>query len=237
MERNRLLQFNRDLLDRLIEIPVEPWHYDEFSKVIALGSQLLNISFDGQLVDDIIQSSFGNIGIVQELCKHVCINAGIQNTSEFSLIINCVEYLHQAQQTKLEDYSSSHMRSLECFARSSDRSDGLFMPYYLIAIMCSCDYQHLINGISKTELLAQYNNDKMHAPGKTVRPGDVTYLLNNLSNTQYKAEITPPLFDYDSVGRRLRVIDSTLLFFLNFQDKEALLNDITPYKLGEEVLV
>jgi hypothetical protein len=41
-EKNRLSQFNGDLQDRLIEIPVEPWNKDHFEQVAAIGEKILN---------------------------------------------------------------------------------------------------------------------------------------------------------------------------------------------------
>lgn len=38
-KKNRLAQFNGDLLDRVIEIPVEPWSEDEFRQVIQKGEK------------------------------------------------------------------------------------------------------------------------------------------------------------------------------------------------------
>lgn len=43
-EKNRLNQFNGDLVDRIIDIPVEPWTEGEFRDVIAKGCQKLHIS-------------------------------------------------------------------------------------------------------------------------------------------------------------------------------------------------
>lgn len=64
-EKNRLLQFNRDLLDRICEIPVEPWVSKDFKEVIKLGEHYLNISIAEEIKEKILENSFGNIGIVQ----------------------------------------------------------------------------------------------------------------------------------------------------------------------------
>lgn len=44
-EANRLSQFNGELQDRIIEIPVEPWIRDDFIKIAKKGSDLLKIHF------------------------------------------------------------------------------------------------------------------------------------------------------------------------------------------------
>ena len=64
-----------------------------------------------------------------------------------------------------------------------------------------------------------------HRPGG-VRSGDMTYVLHGLAGIQSKKQIRPPLFDYDPVNRVLRIVDSTLFFFLAFKNKDELLEEI-----------
>ena len=79
-EKNRLIQFNGDLLDRIFEIPVEPWEAPDFQQVVEKGSGLLNIKFSDEMVEEIVQNSFDSIGVVQELLKSVCQMSGVHQT-------------------------------------------------------------------------------------------------------------------------------------------------------------
>jgi len=54
----------------------------------------------------------------------------------------------------------------------------------------------------------------------------MSYLLHGLSELQHKIEINPPLFDYDRSSKRIRIIDSTLFFFLNFKGEDEILEEI-----------
>lgn len=220
-ERNRLMQFNRDLMDRIIEIPVEPWIKEDFDAVINKGMQELDVTISKPICERIVEIGFGNIGIVQELCKKVCENACMEN-SRIRTIDN-MQYLDCAISEKVADYGTSHKRSLETIAGASTYKDGLYMPYHLVKIIVGYGVDGLLNGIPRNELQALFSK----VNSKEVRPSDITYLLNNLSKLQFKCKISPPLFDYDGVGRKLRVIDSTLLFFLKFSDEEEIMEDIS----------
>lgn len=66
-EKNRMAQFNGDLLDRVIEVPVEPWTEADFRRVVDRGSEQLNINIAGPIVDEAIRASFSSIGVFQEL--------------------------------------------------------------------------------------------------------------------------------------------------------------------------
>ena len=125
---------------------------------------------------------------------------------------------------KAEDYRASHIRSLECIASASLRTRGLYMPYYLIVVLAHIDVNELFLGIPRSKLLPLFK--QRHYRPDDVRSSDLTYLLNNLAGLQLKNYINPPLIDYDLVGRKLRVIDATLLYFLKFEDIERLMEDI-----------
>lgn len=223
-EKNRLLQFNRDLIDRVIEIPVEPWQPSDFDLVIKKGSKLLSVEFSTEILAKIKEVAFGNVGIVQELCKELCFTADIKEEQDVKYIFNDIILLEKAIQIKLDEYSASHLRSLESIAGASKQTNGLFMPFYLVKILVQQDVNVLIDGIDRKDLLGLFKN--VHYRPQDVRPSDITYLLNNLAELQVKNMISPPLFDYDSVGRKLRIIDSTLMFFLKFKDRQEIMDEI-----------
>ncbi len=54
----------------------------------------------------------------------------------------------------------------------------------------------------------------------------MTYFLHNITSTQIKKNILPPLFDYDRSTRYLKIIDSTLYFFLRNADREEIIAEL-----------
>ncbi|WP_146762347.1 hypothetical protein [Paenibacillus contaminans] len=224
-ERNRLNQFNGDLIDRIIEIPVEPWEDKDFDLVIDKGCKLLNISFSDSIKNNIKNYSFGNIGIVQELCKELCFAYGVLLKKPLHENFYDEKYLQKAIQIKVEDYTSRHERALESIADASRHYEsGLFLPYYIVKIIVLSDVLELKSGI-KRPILHNKIKEVHHEPDR-VRAGDMTNLLHGLSKLQSKKSIIPPLFDYDRSDKRLKVIDSTLLFFLKFSDVNDVLEEI-----------
>ncbi len=223
-EKNHLLQYNRELIDRIIEVPVEPWEKEDFIKVTEKGFELLKINFSDTIRDEILDVSFGNIGIVQELCKETCLLAGYLDKQSEMVTIENPEFLESAIQNKVSHYASSHLRSLDKIANSGVHTGGLFMPFYLVRVIIDSDISDLSNGIDKRIL--QRDIQRIHYRGDDVRTNDMTYLLHNLAETQRKNQIIPPLFDYDIDNKKLRIIDSTLLFFLNFKESDEILDEI-----------
>ena len=79
-EKNRMAQFNGDLLDRVLEVPVEPWTTEDFKRVADAGAKALNVSFSDEILHKTIEASFSSIGVFQELLKGICSEEGIKET-------------------------------------------------------------------------------------------------------------------------------------------------------------
>ncbi len=220
-EKNRLSQFNGDLQDRLIEIPVEPWTKEHFHEVIQTGQKLLNVSFDN-IIEDIIENSFDSIGVFQELCKECCLSGGIKSSQkELQKILS--ENLSDAIERKVEDYSGRHIRSLETFVEQKVKKTDelpLYLAYYFIKYLFGLDSLKIEAGLKRADI--QAGIQVIHHRPKDVRSSDMSYFLHNITANQIKKNIIPPLFDYDRSTRKLKVIDSTLYFFLRNTDKTEL---------------
>lgn len=224
-EKNRLAQFNGDLQDRLIEVPVEPWERDDFRRVAESGCALLHISLD-DVLEEICQHSFDSIGVFQELCKECCLSAGVFETQEVSKYIEH-QNLQEAINKKLDDYSGRHIRSIETFVDQKIKNSDevpLYIAYYFIRYLFSKDFIEIERGIKRTEVHEGIR--ALHHRPDDVRSSDMSYFLHNLTPAQIKKRIIPPLFDYDRSTRTLKVIDSTLYFFLRNCIRDEIIEEL-----------
>ncbi|GJQ60424.1 MAG: ATP-binding protein [Candidatus Scalindua sp. AMX11] len=224
-EKNRLAQYNGDLQDRLIEIPVEPWTKVNFRKVAEIGENLLKVSLI-QIIDDIILNSFDSIGVFQELCKESCLAGNVTETQIKEVHIT-EEHLDVAKTKKLDDYSGRHIRSIETFVEQRAKSSNevpLYIAYYFIKHLFSLNFDSIQEGI-KRPVLHEGIKSIHHRPND-VRASDISYFLHNIVATQVKKNIIPPLFDYDRSTRKLKIIDSTLYFFLRNANKDEVLEEL-----------
>ena len=229
-EKNRLTQFNGDLQDRIIEVPVEPWSTQEFREVIGIGSPLLNIRIDEFIQGRLIESAFDSIGVVQELVKEVCAQAGVEETQKDFKQISDQALLDVAVAKKTADYSARHLIALEDIAegrkskRATEDSVPLYLPYYTVKAWLNFPFDQVVKGIRREQLEEQIKKD--HHRAKDVRPSDMSNLLHNFAELQSEKGIVPPIFDYDQNTRTMRVVDSTFYFFLRHVDKNQVLSNI-----------
>ena len=227
-EANRLVQFNGDLLDRITEIPVEPWMVEDFKKVMKKGADLLNVSFL-QVEDRLIVDSFDSIGVVQELCKYCCLAAGVTQSSP-ALVEITEKNLQEAIDKKTTEYGVRHIRNFESFvdiARKTSNQSGklsLAFPYYFIRLLLSTDFTSIEQGLLRSTLLEEIR--KLHHRPDDVRSGDLGAFLHNITQHQINKKIQPPFVDYDRGGKVMKIIDSSLYFFLRHCEREKILADL-----------
>lgn len=216
-ERNRLAQFNGDLIDRVHEVPVEPWLRSDFERVAHKGEAQLKIKFNAEILNACMEASFSSIGVFQELLKQTCIAAGIRETQATIVEISEKNFFQTATQGKAYDYATRHERALESIAAGNlgggrGESIPLFLPYYLVRVICEGGYDGLANGMRRSTI--QERIQSIHHRPDDVRGSDMSNLLHNLAATQDAKSISPPIVDYDRSSKLLQVVDSTFYFFL-----------------------
>lgn len=229
-EKNRLAQFNGDLLDRTIEVPVEPWTTEEFQKVAEKGSAALAVRFSQSVLNKLIEASFGSIGVFQELLKEYCTLSKVRTKSAVTIELNDEQMIQQATNNKVQEYATRHRNALESIASgnlSIKEKAGripLFLPYYLTIVLLTTGKDGLKNGMRRAAL--QDEIQKIHHRGSDVRPSDMSNLLHKIGELQSKKAISPPIIDYDQHRKTLQVVDSTFHFFLKHADLESIASEI-----------
>jgi hypothetical protein len=229
-EKNRMAQFNGDLLDRVVEVPVEPWIEVDFKRVAAKGGEVLAVEFSDEVLTAAIRASFSSIGVFQELLKGICIEAGILETQPAIVRIADLEPLNRTIPGKARDYSARHQRALEAIAagHTSGGAKGnlppLYLPYYLVRVVLEGGFEGIANGMRRSDIHDRIR--AIHHRGNDVRASDMSNLLSGLANLQAVKSISPPIIDYDSQNRLLQVVDSTFYFFIKNSNAAEILESI-----------
>lgn len=232
-ERNRMVQYNGDLQDRIAEVPVEPWGIPDFQRISDLGTKILRVTFSREISDRIFSEAHGSVAVVQELLKKLCEKAGITESIAAHKPVSHIAdtaLLDAAIEEKVSEYSARHVRSLESIAagsrarRATDDTAALFLPYHLVRVMVHRSYNELKDGIER-KTLQQLIQEKHRTPDN-VRTSDVTGMLSRLATLQANQNIVPPLFDFDPGTRRVKVVDSTLYFFIDNCSPEEVMAEI-----------
>ncbi|MDM8349210.1 hypothetical protein P8H27_09885 [Pseudomonas sp. sp1636] len=231
-EANRLIQFNGDLQDRIAEIPVEPWEIPDFEKLVNTGEPHMNVIFEENVRRKIFEQAHGSVAVVQEIIKKVCEKCNLleHHNGTQPFVINDIATIDLSIKEKVDEYASRHVRSLESIAagsrtrRATEDTEALYLPYHLVRVLVNRSYQELKDGIERKWL--QELIREQHPTPDNVRTSDVTGMLLRLPTIQTNAKIVPPLFDYDRGTRRVKIVDSTLYFFIDNCSPNEVMSEI-----------
>jgi len=211
-ERNRMLQFNGDLLDRVKEIPVEPWSQDDFQRILKKGESLLNIEFSPEIASDCCELSFSSVGVFQDLLQGVCLAAGVNAKQPKKTMVDQTSALRLIVHEKAESYGDRHKRSFESIASCTKQSGGMEKYYYTIVdIILEGGFAAIENGVTHDTVFDKIlHRTSAKAPGKVM----IRNALAQLHKIQSEKSITPPILYFDENTDTLSISDSTLYFFL-----------------------
>lgn len=231
-EANMLMIHNPDLQDRVTEIPVEPWHADDFDKVIDVGCTYLNISIGRDILARFKFEAFGNVGMLQEFLKIYCEVHGVTETQTLRLEMVSNVQATEVFDRKLTDQKTQFINCLGTIAGKSrtDHKDPLLLPYYLVRVLCTLKLDEIRDGIHKHKLLECIREMHHREHKDTIRGNDITHLLNSLQ--QLQVDLGTPFLYYDANMRRLRLVDTRHFFVLNRANRDELLGEI-PFPVDE----
>lgn len=220
LEENRLSVYNGDLTGRLLPINADLWKKSELSDVISVGEKLLNISFHQNFKDDLLESCFDSVYLVQESCRICCEKSQIfQTQMENRLIgedINCREIIKQVVNQQGGRFNSFLTQFSEGFQDTT-----LEMHKWILYPIISGDISKLENGYTQAEIRSILIN--VHPRGEDLNPGNVTQSLQSVTSLQIKKDIKPMILDYDQTNLRLNIVDKSFLIWLTHQNRNDLL--------------
>lgn len=229
-EANRLSQYNGDLLDRILEVPVEPWAREDFKRIAAKGCDLLDIRFSTVILEDCIDNSFESVGVFQELLKVTCQECGMHVKQAASVYLEDESAFKRAVLKKTEEYSGRHLKNLEAIASGyspsiiKDAPLPYFMSYYIVMHILKLGYIGANGGISKESLMRALK--EIHHRKDDLKGAQLTSTLKGLTELQAVKGINPPVFAYDSNSMQIKIVDSTFYFFLRNADLQAIASEI-----------
>jgi hypothetical protein len=103
------------------------------------------------------------------------------------------------------------------------------------------DHDKIVNGLKRSDI--QQEIISIHHRAEDVRPSDMSNFLNTITKYQIRKQINPPLFDFDVSINTVKIIDSTLYFFLRNSDPKDILekigvpsDELIPHLAGLDIL-
>ncbi len=229
-ELDLLVYYNGDLSGRIEEINIG-WTKSELHEVLNKGSKALNISFHEKIANEIVDSSFENVGLLQRIAENICLIENIYEKQEKIREISNLESLNKARRKSVADISQRYNRIKEVFERGFRSNTELKIYYLIFRLLTEASDGSLINGIPQSEVLKAIQSYS----SKLIRPGDLTQALDRIERLQASRSITPLLISYNKSLKSISLTDREFLFYRKFADiKWEWLDDEKPSENGEK---
>ncbi len=221
LDENKLVIYNGDLTGRVISVNADLWSEQELRQVINKGAKLLNIGFDEELIDEIIQKSSENVYLVQETCYRVCLENNINETQKEYRVIGKKSDAERFIQEIVKEQSGRYNAFIANYSNGFQET-SLEMHKWLLYPVITAEKQELNQGLSyrsiKTKLMQK------HPRGTELNPGNLTQALKSVVSLQLSKSIQPIIMDYDESNLKLHIVDKGFIIWLMVQDRKELLD-------------
>lgn len=208
-QTNLLTFMNPDLSGRLEELSVQ-WSNDDLKNVIELGCSYLNIEIDSTIQQDIVNDSFGNVGILQSLLlKLIEDQADIEETQSVKAYITNPDLYFAAARAYAEQLDGVYQQFAQILSagiRKKKNSTGIY-ALTMKAIVNATDSQ-LKNGFSRTDIF-----DITYAEESRIQKGNLKTVLGKLVELQEPESGRELVISYDESIDAIFVVDLQLLFY------------------------
>ncbi|WP_270913489.1 hypothetical protein [Allofournierella sp. CML151] len=208
-QTNLLTSMNPDLTGRIEELEVS-WSDNDLERVIEKGCNALNIRIDSKIVEDMIQDSFGNIGILQSLLlKLVEEQANIEKTQTYcSIITDPCFYVNAAKSyaNQLDGLYQQFAKTLSAGIRQRKNSTGIY-ALVMEAVVNATD-DELIHGFSRNKIYEITNGKEPR-----IQKGNLKTVLIKLADLQEAGSRLSLVISYDESIDAVFAVDLQLLFY------------------------
>lgn len=216
-EADRLASYNGDLRMRLTNINADAWSVDELKEVISEGERLLNVSIDETISDDLVQSCFESVAIVQEACGRICTDAGVERTAEINKDVGSgISAPELVKKIVLE--GAGQFEDLVVNMSGGFTTTALRMYYWIMACVLDAKIDALRRGIHLSDINTYVKDRHPYE----YQMASLTNALNAMRSLQGQKNVRPIILDYDAVNRRLEIMDRSFLIWKNVQTDQEI---------------
>ncbi|MEQ6366008.1 hypothetical protein [Lactiplantibacillus plantarum] len=192
-----------DMMARTREIKVPSWKPDELRYVPNAGFKKLNVKLDDSVVDSIVENSFMNPYLVQDICSRICEDFNINETTDEVRQISIDE--EQLNQVYNELTTSNSL--IDLIEKGKTTKGPKRRKFHLINSQSSVDTYGLIiralgmladqNEIKISRLVDQINSIiREHDSGP--RRSDITQTLGRMVDIAKESDERDPVLVYEN---------------------------------------
>ena len=203
----QVIDYDREMTNRVGEIHVELMTNDEIKSIIKKGEEALNISFSSDVVELVANSSNGLGSVCHHLCLNMCNAIGINETCKETVTLSKTHY-EEALKMFAEEASDSIRRAFDLAIKQRRKT-----KYDNANLVLKSMTKFKERGASRAELLKKIRESEKNYPESNLK-----LILPKLLTEEYGV-----LIKYDQISGLYSFSDPVYRVFAiaNYQDDRS----------------
>ena len=210
-ETNLLLHLNPDLTGRVTEIPID-WVSDDLTRILTKGGGALRVQFSQPLMKQLVQLSYSNAGLLQQLALLTLDDAGIHESGLLIKRVENPEHLCNASMTYAEQLNPVYQqfaKRVSAGMRTRKNATGIY-AHAMAAIMESTDTE-LARGLHARAIF-----DRAVARQGRIQYSNLKAILEKLPELQVDDDGRGLILGYSPATEEVTIVDRQLLLYRRF---------------------
>jgi hypothetical protein len=212
------IRVEKEMTGRVEQIPIPPWRETALARIAELGFPALNITVPPGMVDRLVSECLGSPHLMQEFCRQLCEEVGIETTERVQRAIAPKDTIEALFARVARDTSKTIFERLAKGPRQrSDRKqrrfkDGSTGDIYVAVLQALAALKPGITTLEYEQVRSALRELLEELP----QAHEVSSVLEHMSKIQADEAASAPVLDWDKQERRLHIIDPYFAFFLRW---------------------
>ncbi|MGC6589269.1 hypothetical protein ACPV3A_30540 [Paenibacillus sp. Dod16] len=236
-QSNMLTYLNQDLSGRITELSVY-WSTEDLLSVINKGSNVLKVELSTEIKNQLVDSCFGNIGILQQLILFLLDEANILEEQKSTIFIDKKDFFESAAMKYAEQLNALYQqfaRTVSSGIRKRKDSTGIYA--HAMAVIVDASDEKLLNGLNLDEIYRI-----SHSRQPRIQKINMRTILTKLEEIQVDNDGRGLVIAFNEANEDIIAVDRQLLFYRKYltvkwpwedliSESEAALDDPKQLKL------
>lgn len=210
-QSNMLTYLNQDLSGRIKELSIY-WSASDLLSVINKGSSALNIEISTKIKNTLVDTCFGNIGILQQLILWLLDEAEILDKQDITVFIDNTNFFDSAAMKYAEQLNALYQqfaRTVSSGIRKRKDSTGIYA--HAMAVIVDASDDKLINGLNLDEIYR-----KSHTRQPRIQKINMRTILTKLEEIQVDNDGRGLVIAFNEANEDITAVDRQLLFYRKY---------------------
>ncbi len=212
-DTNLLLHLNPDLAGRVTEIPID-WSSADLMRILTKGGSALHLEFDPKLRDKLVDLSYANAGLLQQLTLLTLDDAGTHEGGSFfsTKHVDGVEHVENGGMAYAEQLNPVYQQFAKRVAtgmRTRSNATGIYA--HAMAVIMDASDDELVKGLHARQIF-----ERAVKRQPRIQYSNLKAILEKLPSLQVDEDGRGLILGYSSATEEVTIVDRQLLLYRRF---------------------